>query len=158
MLESLRVKVVDWIQTRLNPHVGRRHPIHILMTNVGLKPIPRKNRHIYHVALDGGRLIGIYETIIPGDIFKTCLRVCIYEKRTTEEKTFGQSSYCAASIFFHSGDDDRFKLGSMYRTNFISFEELAKHLRMTKSHAVPRAEVFRLQQSSKQKRDSIIKA
>lgn len=158
MLESLRVKFVDWVQTRLNPCVNRRHPIHILMTNNGLKPIARRKRHIYSVTLDGGRLIGVYEVFLPGEIFKTCMRVCIYEKKTVSEKRFGDVTYCAANIFFHTDGEDQFRLGSMYRTSFLTFAELAEATRNAKASTRDLGQVFRIQLDSKAKGESPIKA
>lgn len=157
MLESLRVRIVEWFQTRMNPHVNRRHPIHILMTNNGLKPIARHKRRIYCTSLDGGRLIGVFETFLPGEIFKTCMRVCVYEKKTVSEKRFGNVTYCAANMFFHADDTDQFQLGSMYRTPFVSFEELAKITRDAKASSSTLAQVFRIQMDSKNKGESPIR-
>lgn len=133
----------------INPFVGRRDRLMLLMLNYEFKVAAFRMKKFYNVHYDSGRLIGIFYTNFPGDIFNTELRVCVYHKRDYLGEDFGKEKYCLVYMFTHCQGDEPYKHGSHFKTDWVEFAELVKFLKTSNQMADTRAWIYGIQQTSK---------
>ena len=149
MFKEYIAKLLTKYQWFFNPFIDRRHPVSLLMANRDFKPEHQKLRKIFNVFYEGGRLIGIFYSEFPDELFKTRVRVCVYEKRDITDSDFGKIKYSMVYIFMHQLVDGNWKLGSQFKTPFMEFKDLATYLKTAKQLSTSRALVFKFQQMSK---------
>lgn len=149
MLRQAVARLLSEYQWFINPFAGRRDRIVLLMLNYGFRHAAYKFRKFYNVYYDGGRLVGIFYTNVPGELFMTQIRVCVYHKREFTGSGFGGEKYLLVYMFTHREGDGEFKRGSHFKTDWEEFAGLQKFLKSGATMAEVRARAFSIQEFSK---------
>lgn len=149
MLRSAVASLLEKYQWFINPHAGRRDRIVLLLENFGFMRARYSLRKYYNVYYDAGRLIGIFYSNVPGELFNTQVRVCIYHKRDFGGEDLGKEKYLLVYMFTHQEGADNYRMGSSYKTEWSEFADLVKYLKTSSAMADARARIFSIQEYSK---------